>query len=108
MTVRLDQRGSIALVTLDWPERRNALDHASLDELVAVLAAATAAGTRVLVLQGAGGHFCAGADLSGVEDDGFTDALRLVLDGLRVECQAHRDRSLPDRPPVNLPRRREL
>ncbi len=82
MTVHLDQRGPIALVTLDRPERRNALDHATLDELAAVLAAATAAGSRALVLHGVAGHFCAGADLTGVEDEGFTDALRIVLDGL--------------------------
>jgi enoyl-CoA hydratase len=35
------------------------------------------------VLTGAGGHFCAGADLTGVEDHGFTDRLREVLAALR-------------------------
>jgi enoyl-CoA hydratase len=35
------------------------------------------------VLTGAGGHFCAGADLTGVEDAGFAVVLRRVLDGLR-------------------------
>src|SRR4029077_13054307 len=38
---------------------------------------------RALVLTGAGGHFCAGADLTGLEDDGFARVLRTVLDGLR-------------------------
>jgi enoyl-CoA hydratase len=37
---------------------------------------------RVLVLNGAGGTFCAGADLTGVESDGFFTALRSVLTGL--------------------------
>ncbi len=40
---------------------------------------AASRGARVLVLTGAGGHFCAGADLTGVEDEGFTDLLRQVL-----------------------------
>jgi enoyl-CoA hydratase len=35
-------------------------------------------------LTGAGGHFCAGADLSGVEDRTFSEALRAVLEGLRL------------------------
>ncbi len=37
---------------------------------------------RVVVLTGAGGHFCAGADLSGVEGDDFRAALRMLLDRL--------------------------
>jgi enoyl-CoA hydratase len=34
------------------------------------------------VLTGAGGHFCAGADLNTVEDEGFATVLRRVLAGL--------------------------
>ena len=33
MTVHLEHRGPVALVTLDRPERRNAVDHATLLEL---------------------------------------------------------------------------
>jgi enoyl-CoA hydratase len=78
-----EQRGTVALVTIDRPERRNALDHDALDGLVAAIEAATAAGSRALVLTGAGGAFCAGADLTGVEDAAFAGALRRVLLGLR-------------------------
>jgi enoyl-CoA hydratase len=39
---------------------------------------------RALVLTGGGGHFCAGADLDGVEDTAFADLLRSVLDRLRL------------------------
>jgi len=83
MTVHVEQRGSVALVTIDRPERRNALDHDALDGLVAATAAATDAGSRALVLTGAHGHFCAGADLGGVEDTAFVQALNGVLAGLR-------------------------
>jgi enoyl-CoA hydratase len=82
-TVRAERRGDggrVALVTIDRPERRNALDHATLDALLAALR--DAADARVVVLTGAGGHFCAGADLSTVEDRGFTGRLRQVLDSL--------------------------
>lgn len=84
MTVHVDSRGDhVRVVTIDRPERRNALDHATLAGLRSALEQAPAA-TRVLVLRGAGGHFCAGADLSGVEDEGFTAELRRVLRGLRA------------------------
>jgi enoyl-CoA hydratase len=78
-----EQRGSVALVTIDRPERRNALDHAALDGLQAALDQALDAGSRALVLTGAHGHFCAGADLATVEDDAFIAALHRLLDGLR-------------------------
>ncbi len=78
-----DEGGFVAVVTLDRPERRNALDHATLAELTAVLDAVAAAPTRALVLTGAGGHFCAGADLTGVEDASFATLLQGVLDRLR-------------------------
>jgi enoyl-CoA hydratase len=37
----------------------------------------------VVVLSGAGGHFCAGADLTTVEDDAFVDLLRSTLETMR-------------------------
>lgn len=85
MTVHSERRGDVALVTLDRPDRRNALDHAALEELLVAIDGA--AGSRVLVLTGAGGHFCAGADLSGVEDTSFTGLLRRVLDALATMPQ---------------------
>jgi enoyl-CoA hydratase len=81
-------RDAVRLVTIDRPERRNALDHEALDGLLAALADATtdaAAGTvRVLVLVGTDGHFCAGADLTTVEDEGFVAKLHDLLEGLRA------------------------
>jgi enoyl-CoA hydratase len=79
--IHLEDRGHVALLTIDRTERRNALDHAALEELLEAHARTGAA--RVVVLTGAGGHFCAGADLTGVEDTGFTDLLRRVLAALR-------------------------
>jgi enoyl-CoA hydratase len=78
-----EQRGAVALVTIDRPERRNAVDREALAGLEAAIANAAAdAATRVLVLTGAGGHFCAGADLTGLEDESFAATLRVVLQGL--------------------------
>ena len=79
----IDDAQAITLLTLDRPERRNALDHETLAQLTAAIEAAAARPTRVLVLTGAHGHFCAGADLTGVEDASFATLLQGVLDGLR-------------------------
>jgi enoyl-CoA hydratase len=86
--IHSESRGLVRLVTIDRPERRNALDHDALDGLLDALAGATADAAsgrlRVLVLAGTDGHFCAGADLTTVEDEGFVAKLHDLLEGLRT------------------------
>jgi enoyl-CoA hydratase/carnithine racemase len=61
--VTLDREGAIARVTLNCPERRNALSDAMLTELATVFAALRDdATTRVVVITGAPPVFSAGAD----------------------------------------------
>ena len=51
-------------LTLNRPDKRNAIDAAMVDALLEQLAAADlAAGVRVISIRGAGSDFCAGADL---------------------------------------------
>lgn len=81
--IRVDwEAPGAAVLTLDRPERRNALDVQACLDLAAATADVVAAGGRALVLQGAGGHFCAGADLAAVEDPAFAPALQQALLGL--------------------------
>ncbi|MSP88596.1 MAG: enoyl-CoA hydratase/isomerase family protein, partial [Alphaproteobacteria bacterium] len=55
----------IAVVTLNRPAKRNAVSLAMWRELGTIFAdLARRADVRVAVLTGAGGHFCAGADIS--------------------------------------------
>lgn len=68
-----------AVITIDRQERRNALNLASLEALHEAVTAAVQGGSRTLVLTGAGGHFCAGADLTELEDVSFTQRLAEVL-----------------------------
>jgi methylglutaconyl-CoA hydratase len=57
--------GGIAALTLNRPEKRNALDRAMISELGAALTTCDlAADVRVVVVRGAGKDFCAGADLT--------------------------------------------
>jgi methylglutaconyl-CoA hydratase len=66
MSVVLIEKPSpkITIVTLNRPERRNALTVELLNELVAVLKMASdESHERILILRGAGDAFCAGLDL---------------------------------------------
>jgi methylglutaconyl-CoA hydratase len=55
----------IATITLNRPDRGNAFDQTMLDELAQQLATLGADGNvRIVVLRGAGRHFCTGADLA--------------------------------------------
>jgi isohexenylglutaconyl-CoA hydratase len=63
-TLAVSHHAGVWTVTLNRPEARNAMSLAMVRELRLVLAEAEAtAGARVLVLRGAGGHFCAGGDI---------------------------------------------
>ena len=58
------QSPQVTLVTLNRPERRNALTVELLTELTAAIEKATAdASQRILILRGAGAAFCTGLDL---------------------------------------------
>lgn len=78
--IRLDLAGDVVTVTLDAPERLNALGADDLRALDAAYVEAEAAGVRALVLRGEGRAFCAGRDIAGV--DAATDDVAGYLDGL--------------------------
>lgn len=80
--IHSERRGAVTLLTIDRQEKRNAVDAEACEQLLAGVAEAVDGGSRVVVLTGAGGHFCAGADLSGVEGDHFRQALRALLDAM--------------------------
>jgi enoyl-CoA hydratase len=65
--VLVETRGPVALVTLNRPEKLNALDYPLIDRLMAVLdGVETDDGIRAVVLTGAGERaFSAGADIAG-------------------------------------------
>jgi enoyl-CoA hydratase len=61
----VDNRDGVRILTMNRPDKRNALNHALTQALLDGLRAAEADdGVRSIVLTGAGVAFCAGADLS--------------------------------------------
>jgi enoyl-CoA hydratase len=64
MAVRFEAKDGIAVITLDRPEARNAIDRETAVAVAAAIERIHAdPAVRVAVLTGAGGNFCAGMDL---------------------------------------------
>ncbi len=88
-------RGPIAVVTLNRPDRRNALSRGlvvALTDLLAVLAARPA--VRVVVLNGAGPVFCAGMDLKEAAERPDDEALA-IADSRAIADLLMRIRQIP-------------
>ncbi len=67
--VRVERKGGITTIILDRPQARNAVDRPTADALVkAFLAFEHDNKAKAAVLWGAGGNFCAGADLKGLSE----------------------------------------
>jgi enoyl-CoA hydratase len=91
MTVTYEPDGPVVVITIDRPDVRNAVDRPTAEELCAAFVRFDAdEDLSVAVLTGAGGTFCAGADLKGiaegrgnrvaVDGDGPMGPTRLLLD----------------------------
>ncbi|MGO4256628.1 crotonase/enoyl-CoA hydratase family protein [Marmoricola sp. RAF53] len=79
MTVHYEPSGDLVTITIDRPEVRNAVDGPTAEALADAFRAFEADDAlSVAVLTGAGGTFCAGADLKGLATD---RANRLAPDG---------------------------
>jgi 2-(1,2-epoxy-1,2-dihydrophenyl)acetyl-CoA isomerase len=68
MTARYEMTGDVAIVTLDRPDRYNAID-AGLSRAVVEHLARAGSEARAVVITGAGKAFCSGADLTGFIDE---------------------------------------
>lgn len=67
MSVRYETQGAIAIITIDRPDRRNAVDGPTAEKLADACRRFDADETlSVAILTGSGGTFCAGADLKAV------------------------------------------
>ena len=84
-TIRFERRGRVGLLTLDRPERLNAISSRMMDEVEAVLdAAADDDGLGAVVVCGAGRAFCSGYDLK-------DDAAKPAADARAWRARLERD-----------------
>ena len=82
MTVHYEVEGPVAVVTIDRPEARNAVDRPTAEALIGAFTRFDADDAlAVAVLTGAGGTFCAGADLKAMSEPGGERINSLSPDG---------------------------
>jgi enoyl-CoA hydratase/carnithine racemase len=62
-TLDLKRDGDIAVVSLTRPEKRNALDESTIEQLIDLFTAIPRSDVKAVVLRAEGDHFCAGLDL---------------------------------------------
>ena len=87
--VRYEVDGPMALVTINRPEKHNAISLATLRELQQAVAEAGASETvKVITLTGAGGRsFASGSDLAEVLDRDLQKALEPIVQGLADQLE---------------------
>jgi methylglutaconyl-CoA hydratase len=66
-TVQYTEAEGIATITLNRPEKRNAISYELIDDLIAALEQAAGSGAQVVILTGAGKAFCSGMDLENLK-----------------------------------------
>ena len=67
-TIQYGESHGIVTITLNRPERRNAISYELIRDLLAGLEAAATSSCHVLILTGAGKSFCAGMDLENLQN----------------------------------------
>jgi methylglutaconyl-CoA hydratase len=66
-TLQLAFDSAVATITLNRPDKRNAISYALIDDLIRALQEVTNSPARILILTGAGKAFCSGMDLDNLK-----------------------------------------
>ena len=66
-TIQLDYDGAVATITLNRPEKRNAISFELIDDLLHALEQVAKSEAIVLIVTGAGKAFCSGMDLENLK-----------------------------------------
>jgi len=83
-TILVSEEEGVRRITLNRPERRNAMTPEMLVELIAAMEEAAASDCRVVVFAGAGEAFCAGLDLSALQAMNNKTAVEHTEDAQRI------------------------
>lgn len=89
--IDITQTGKVAVVTLNRPEKRNAINDAMRNALIEALIAVNAdEGVGAVVLTGAGRSFCAGGDIGGMRERLEAPRGKVGFNGWKRQKQTHR------------------
>jgi methylglutaconyl-CoA hydratase len=94
-TLTSEIAGEIALITLNRPEKRNAISARMIEDLLASFDEIETGPARVGIITGAGKAFCAGMDLDGLRAIASQSAEENVEDSVRMATMFHRIYSFP-------------
>lgn len=83
-TLRLEFKDQVATITLDRPEKRNAISPQMIQELMAALGEIERSPARVAMVTGAGKAFCAGMDLEALKAFPSQSPAEVVEDARRI------------------------
>lgn len=93
--VIVEHHGGVALVTLNRPDKRNAMSDAMRTEFIHVLESLGAdRAVRAVVLTGAGKGFCAGGDISGMRQRMEAPTGEIAFNGWHRQQRVHHAQSL--------------
>jgi len=95
-TLKFERDGQVATLTLNRPEKRNAISTPMIEDLVAALGTAEAdKSVRVVILTGAGKAFCSGMDLETLQALAKQTAEQNLADSRRMAKMFHLVYSFP-------------
>jgi len=94
-TLTLERTGEIATITLNRPEKRNAISAQMVEDLLCALDEAEHGAARVVIITGAGKAFCAGMDLDGLRALAGHSAGQNLEDSRRMAKMFHRIYAFP-------------
>jgi methylglutaconyl-CoA hydratase len=95
-TLLYEKDGAIATITLNRPDRRNAISSTMIEEVLGVLNAAEADSVvRVIILTGAGRAFCSGMDLETLQTIAGQTGEQNLADSRQMARMFHRLYSFP-------------
>ena len=94
-TLKLEIAAELATITLDRPEKRNAISTQMIEDLMSALGQAESSPARVVILTGAGKAFCSGMDLDALKAIATQSPLENLEDSRRFARLLRRIWSYP-------------
>jgi methylglutaconyl-CoA hydratase len=94
-TVQYKSAGDVATITLNRPDKRNAISTRMIEDLLGALNEIEAGPARVGIITGAGKVFCAGMDLDGLRSIASQSPQENVEDSVHMATMFHRIYSFP-------------